>query len=87
MREARIQNVLIDMRPSAVIPPFENRLGQPGVAAGTQSAFAEERLALLVPQDKYDDSRLIEETDRIEGAHIRVFVDFETAMGWLTVIT
>jgi hypothetical protein len=83
MREARIHHVLIDMRPAAVIPPLENRPGQPGVAAGTQSAFAEEKLALLVPQDEHDDARLIEDIDRIEGAHIRVFTDFETAMGWL----
>ena len=83
MRHTGQHHVLIDMRPVAAIPALENRPWQHGVAAGTQSAVAEERLALLVPQDEHDDARLIEDIDRIEGAHIRVFTDFETATGWL----
>ena len=83
MRDTGQHHVLIDMRPVEAIPALENRPWQPGVAAGTQSAFAEERLALLVPQDEHDDARLTEDTDRIERARIRVFTDFETAIDWL----
>jgi hypothetical protein len=83
MREARLHHVLIDIRPSALTPLPENRCGQAGVAVGARCALAEERVAVVVPQDAYDDARLIEGIDRVEGAQIQVFTDFETAIGWL----
>jgi hypothetical protein len=40
-------------------------------------------VALLVPLDKQDDAQLFEDIARLEGANVRAFSDFESAITWL----
>jgi hypothetical protein len=55
------------------------------VAAGTQPALARGRVALLVPLDKQDDAEFFEGIARVEGANVRAFTDFESAISWLVI--
>ena len=83
MREARLHHVLIDLRPVAPTLLLENRRWQPGVAGDAQSPSAEERVALLVPRDEHDHALFFGDIERVAGAYIQIFTDFEAAMGWL----
>jgi hypothetical protein len=83
MREARLHHILIDMRPVASTPLLENRLWQPGATAGALSAFAEQRVALLVPPDEHDGAQFVDDIARVEGASIQVFTSFDAAIDWL----
>ena len=75
-------NVLIDTRAATPTRLSRNDLWT-CVAAGTQPALAQSRVALLVPVDKQDDAEFFEDVARMEGANIRAFSDFETAISWL----
>ena len=77
IRSAGEHNVLIDTRAAA---PTRLSLG---VAAGTQPALVQGRVALLVPLDKQDDAEFFESVARLEGANVRAFSDFESAISWL----
>jgi hypothetical protein len=83
MRQAGEHNVLIDTRAAAPIRLSKTDLWKLGVAAGTQPALAQGRVALLVPLDKQEDAEFFEDVARLEGANIRAFSDFESAISWL----
>jgi hypothetical protein len=83
MRTAQEQNVFIDTRAAAPTRLSRNDLWKLGVAAGTQPALARGRVALLVPLDKQDDAAFFEGIARVEGANVRVFSDFESAITWV----
>jgi hypothetical protein len=53
------------------------------VAAGTQTALARGRVALLVALDKQDDAEFFEGVARVEGTNVRAFSDFGSAISWL----
>ena len=76
-------NVLIDTRAAAPTRLSRTDLWKLGVAAGTQPALAQGRVALLVPLDKQDDAEFFESVARLEGANVRAFSDFESAISWL----
>jgi hypothetical protein len=83
MRTAQEQNVLIDTRAAAPTRLSRNDLWKLGVAAGTQPALARARVALLVPPDRQDDAAFFEGIARVEGANVRAFSDFESAITWV----
>ena len=83
MRSAGDHNVLIDTRAAAPVRLSSTDLWNLGVAAGTQPALAWGRVALLVPLDKQDDAEFFESVARVEGANVRAFTDFESAISWL----
>ena len=76
-------NVLIDTRAAAPTRLSRTDLWKLGVAAGTKPALARGRVALLVPVDKQDDAEFFESVARLEGANVRAFSDFESAIAWL----
>ena len=83
IRSAGEHNVLIDTRAAAPTRLSRTDLWKLGVAAGTQPALAQGRVALLVPLDKQDDAEFFESVARLEGANVRAFSDFESAISWL----
>jgi hypothetical protein len=83
LRTAGEHNVLIDTRAAAPTHLSRADLWTLGVAAGTQPALARGRVALLVPLDKQDDAEFFEDVARVEGANVRAFTDFESAISWL----
>jgi hypothetical protein len=83
IRRAGEHNVLIDTRAAAPTRLSRTDLWQLGVAAGTQPALAQSRVALLVPLDKQDDGEFFESIARLEGANVKAFSDFESAISWL----
>jgi hypothetical protein len=83
MRNAEEHNVLIDTRAAAPTRLSRANLWQLAVAAGTQPALAHGRVALLVPLDKQEEAQLFEAVARVEGANVRAFSDFESAITWL----
>jgi hypothetical protein len=83
IRSAGEHNVLIDTRAAAPTRLSRADLWTLGVAAGTQPALAHGRVALLVPLDKHDDAEFFEGVARLEGANVRAFSDFESAISWL----
>jgi hypothetical protein len=83
MKSAGEHNVLIDTRAAAPTRLSRTDLWNLGVAAGTQPALVRGRVALLVPLDKQDDAQLFEDIARLEGANVRAFSDFESAITWL----
>jgi hypothetical protein len=85
MRAADEHNVLIDTRAAAPTLLSKTDLWNLGVAAGTQPALARGRVALLVPLDKQDDAEFFEDVARVEGAKIRAFTGFESAISWLII--
>ena len=85
MRRAGEHNVLIDTRAAAPTHLSKTDLWKLAVAFGTQPAVVHGRVALLVPVDKKDDAELFESVARLEGANVRAFSDFESAISWLIV--
>jgi hypothetical protein len=83
IRKAGADNVLIDTRAAAPARLSTNDLWTLGIAAGTQPVLASARVALLVPLDKQDDAEFFENVARVEGANLRAFTDFESAISWL----
>ena len=83
MRTTDEHNVLIDTRAAAPALLSKADLWNLGVAAGTQPALARGRVALLVPLDKQDDAEFFEDVARVEGANVRAFTGFESAISWL----
>jgi hypothetical protein len=83
IRRAGEHNVLIDTRAAPLTPLSRSDLWTLGVAAGTQPALARGRVALLVPLDRQDDAEFFESVARLEGANVRAFSDFESAISWL----
>jgi hypothetical protein len=83
IRRAGEHNVLIDTRAAAPTRLSTKDLWQLGVAVGTQPLLARSKVALLVPLDKQDDAEVFEGVARIEGANVRAFSDFESAISWL----
>jgi hypothetical protein len=83
IRRAGEHNVLIDTRAAAPNRLSRTDLWKLGVAAGTQPALAQRRVALPVPLDKKDDAEFFESVARLEGANVRAFSDFESAISWL----
>jgi hypothetical protein len=83
IRRAGEDNVLIDTRVAAPARLSSTDLWNLGVAVGTQPALARARVALLVPLDKQDDAEFFESVARVEGANLRAFTDFESAISWL----
>jgi hypothetical protein len=83
MRTTDEHNVLIDTRAASPTLLSKTDLWNLGVAAGTQPALARGRVALLVPLDKQDDAEFFEDIARLEGANVRAFTDFESAISWL----
>jgi hypothetical protein len=82
-RRAGEHSVLIDTRAAPLTRLSRTDLWTLGVAAGTQPALARGRVALLVPLDKQDDAEFFESVARLEGANVRAFSDFESAISWL----
>lgn len=85
MRATEEHNVLIDTRAAAPTRLSRTDLWNLGVAAGTQPALVQGRVALLVPLDRHDDADFFENVARVEGANIRAFTDFESAISWLII--
>jgi hypothetical protein len=83
IRRAGEHNVLIDTRAAVPTRLARTDLWKLGVAAGTQPALAQGRVALLVPLDRQDDAEFFESVARLEGANVRAFSDFESAISWL----
>jgi hypothetical protein len=83
MRAAEEHSVLIDTRAAAPTRLTRADLWKLGVAAGTQPALARARVALLVPPDRQDDAAFFEGIARVEGANVRAFSDFESAITWV----
>ena len=83
IRRVGEHNVLIDTRAAAPTRLSRTDLWTLGVAASTQPALAQGRVALLVPLDKQDDAEFFEGVARLEGANVRAFSDFENAVSWL----
>jgi hypothetical protein len=83
IRRAGQDTVLIDTRAASPIRLSSTDLWTLGVAAGTQPALARARIALLVPADKQEDAEFFENVARVEGANVRAFTDFESAISWL----
>jgi hypothetical protein len=83
MRRFGEHNVLIDTRAAAPTRLSKADLWKLGVAASTQPALAQGRVALLVPLDKQDDAEFFESVARLEGATVKAFSDFESAISWL----
>jgi hypothetical protein len=83
LHKAGKHSVLIDTRAAAPVRLSTTDLWNLGVAAGTQPALARGRVALLVPLDKQDDAEFFESVARVEGANVRAFTDFESAISWL----
>jgi hypothetical protein len=83
IRRAGEHNALIDTRAAAPTRLSRTDLWKLGVAAGTQPALAQRRVALLVPLDKKVDAEVFESVARLEGANVRAFSDFESAISWL----
>ena len=86
IRRAGEHNVLIDTRAAAPTRLSRTDLWKLGVAAGTQPALAQGRVALLVPLDKKDDAEFFESVARLEGANVQAFSDFENAISWLILL-
>lgn len=85
MRKSGEHNVLIDTRAAAPTRLTRTDLWNLAIAAGTQPALSAGRVALLVPRDKQEDAEFFESIARVEGANIRAFVDFESAISWLVI--
>ena len=85
IKSAGEHNVLIDTRAAAPTRLSRTDLWTLGVAAGTQPALTRRRVALLVPLDKQDDAEFFETVARLEGANVRAFSDFESAITWCIV--
>ena len=83
IRKSGEHNVLIDTRAAAPTRLSTTDLWALGVAVGTQPALAEARVALLVPLDRKDDAAFFETVARVEGANVRAFSEFESAISWL----
>ena len=83
IRKSGERNVLIDTRAAAPTRLSTTDLWKLGVAAGTQPALAEARVALLVPLDRKDDAEFFESVARVEGTNVRAFSSFESAISWL----
>lgn len=82
MRTTEEHNALIDTRAAAPARLSKTDLWNLGVAAGTQPALDEGELR-AGPLDKQDDAELFEDVARVEGANVRAFPDFESAISWL----
>lgn len=87
MRKSGEHNVLIDTRAAAPTRLTRTDLWDLAIAAGTQPALSAGRIALLVPRDKQEDAEFFEGVARVEGANVRAFVDFESAISWLIIRT
>jgi hypothetical protein len=85
IQSAGEHHVLIDTRAAAPTRLSRADLWQLGVAAGTQRALARGKVALLVPLDKQYDAEFFGSIARLEGANLRAFSDFESAISWLIV--
>lgn len=83
VRRAGEHNVLIDTRAATPTRLSRSDLWQLGIAVGTQRALTRGRVALLVPLDGQNDAEFFEGIARIEGANVRAFSDFESAISWL----
>ena len=83
IRRVGDRNVLIDTRAAAPARLSRTDLWTLGVAASTQPALAQGRVALPVPLDKQDDAEFFEGVARLEGANVRAFSDFESAISYL----
>jgi hypothetical protein len=83
IRRAGSDNVLIDTRAAAPVRLSSTDLWNLGVAAGTQPALARAKVALLVPVNRQDDAEFFESVARVQGANVRAFSDFESAISWL----
>jgi hypothetical protein len=83
IRRVGEHNVLIDTRAAAPTRLSRADLWKLGVAASTQAALAQGRVALLVPLDKQYDAEFFEGVARMEGANVKAFSDFESAISWL----
>jgi hypothetical protein len=83
IRRAGADDVLIDTRVAAPVRLSSTDLWNLGVAAGTQPALAHGKVALLVPSDKQEDAEFVESVARVQGANVRAFSDFESAISWL----
>ena len=83
MRSAGEHNALIDTRAVAPTRLSRDDLWKIGLAANTQPALVQGRVALLVPLDKQDDAEFLEGVARLQGANVRAFSDFESAISWL----
>jgi hypothetical protein len=83
IRTAGAHSVLIDTRGAESGRLSKSDLFQLGVAVGTQSALTRGRLALLVPLDNKADAEFFEAVARLEGANLRAFAEFESAINWL----
>ena len=75
--------MLIDTRAAALTRLSRTDFWKLSVAAGTQPALAQRRVALLVPLDKKNDAEFFESVARLEGTNVRAFSDFESAISWL----
>ena len=82
IRTAGEHNVLIDRRAAAPTRLSSTDLWKLGVAAGTQPALARGRVGLLVPLDKKD-AEFFQSVARLEGANVKAFSDFESAISWI----
>jgi hypothetical protein len=83
IRKAGEENVLIDTRAAAPTRLSSTDLWTLGVAAGTQPALARGKVAVLAPLDQQDDAEFFGSVARVEGANVRTFFDFESAISWL----
>lgn len=83
IRRVGEHNVLIDTRAAAPTRLSRADLGKLGVAASTQPALAQGRIALLVPLDKQDHAEFFEGVAGMEGANVKAFSDFESAISRL----